>query len=329
MDFLRKDDRCKNSSTEEIVIYRTFSDILKRIVQETEDDIEKNEKIATESTVTKWLKENIEQNIEAFTKEDETLPDLDFQHFKETYHAIIKEIEEELISFELSESLDEKLLKLAYEAAKNNHFSIGSTGFVIAGFGEDDLFPHLLNYRLEGFILGRLKYVKLLEKEISYTNQQKNGTASIVPFAQKEMIDSFMGGIEPPMQEAIFDIVEEVLMEYPSQIEKHVGISFSDKNVTNMKKLGKDVYQSIKEAVYEYQQNHYIEPLLGIVRSLPKEDLADMAESLINLTSFKRRVSRSTESVGPPVDVALITKGDGFVWWKRKSFINSEINDRL
>ncbi|MFP3471815.1 hypothetical protein R0J90_17360, partial [Micrococcus sp. SIMBA_144] len=47
-----------------------------------------------------------------------------------------------------------------------------------------------------------------------------------------------------------------------------------------------------------HRQSNYIAPLLGIVRSLPKEELADMAEALVNLTSFKRRVSRATESVG-------------------------------
>ena len=93
--------------------------------------------------------------------------------------------------------------------------------------------------------------------------------------------------------------------------------------------MGKEVYESMEEAVKEYQQTNYVEPLLGVVRSLPKEELADMAETLVNLTSFKRRVTRATESVGPPIDVAIITKGDGFVWMKRKNYVNAEINARF
>ncbi|MFC4404890.1 hypothetical protein [Gracilibacillus xinjiangensis] len=330
LDFLRHDERFKNSQIEEVIIYRTFSGILKQIVREIEDDINQSEEEATNTIVENLMSVYIDRNIEEFEKKDKIIPALNFEEFKEKYHVTINEIEEEIISFKLTETLKEKLIILAYETARSHYFSTGSSGFVIAGFGEKDLFPHLLSFRLEGFILGQLKYTKELEKQISYTNQQEDGTAAIVPFAQREMIDSFMGGIEPDMEDAIFSIIQKVLTEYPNQIQQHIkDISFSNDHVTNIEKLGKDVYQSIKEAVWEYQQSNYIKPLLGIVRSLPKEDLADMAETLINLTSFKRRVSRATESVGLPVDVAFITKGDGFVWRKRKNFVNQELNARL
>lgn len=51
-----------------------------------------------------------------------------------------------------------------------------------------------------------------------------------------------------------------------------------------------------------------------------------MAESLVSLTSLKRRVSNETESVGGPTDVALISKGDGFVWVKRKHYFDPRLN---
>ncbi|MGP3662252.1 hypothetical protein ACTU9R_35435 [Burkholderia gladioli] len=51
-----------------------------------------------------------------------------------------------------------------------------------------------------------------------------------------------------------------------------------------------------------------------------------MAESLVNLTTFKRRVTPVPESVGGPVDVAVISKGDGFIWIKRKHYFSPELN---
>ena len=52
-----------------------------------------------------------------------------------------------------------------------------------------------------------------------------------------------------------------------------------------------------------------------------------MALSLVNITSFKRRVSiDELETVGGPVDVAVITKGDGFIWIKRKHYFDSSNN---
>ncbi len=62
---------------------------------------------------------------------------------------------------------------------------------------------------------------------------------------------------------------------------------------------------------------------------MPKDELAEMAETLVNLTAFKRRMSPTPESVGGPVDVAILSKGDGFVWVKRKHYFQSELNQHF
>ena len=62
---------------------------------------------------------------------------------------------------------------------------------------------------------------------------------------------------------------------------------------------------------------------------LSKEDLANMAESLIALTSLKRRMTSSEESVGGPVDVAVISKSDGFIWIKRKHYFDRALNEHF
>lgn len=59
---------------------------------------------------------------------------------------------------------------------------------------------------------------------------------------------------------------------------------------------------------------------------LDREDLANLVESLISLTSLNRRVTGSEEGVGGPTDVAIISKGDGFIWMKRKHYFNPELN---
>jgi hypothetical protein len=39
-----------------------------------------------------------------------------------------------------------------------------------------------------------------------------------------------------------------------------------------------------------------------------------------------RRMSPGEETVGGPVDVAFISKGDGFVWIKRKHYFKPDLN---
>lgn len=329
LDFLRQDPRFNNSEVEEIIVYRTFSDILKRIVREVEDNIENSDQNVNNEKVSEWLMDCVKNNLSLYKKKQEVYLNMEYNQFREKFGSVVKEIKEELISFELPEELKEKLLQLAFEATRKDYFSLGSTGIVIAGFGEQEIFPHLLNYRLEGFVFGELKYKLLKEKKISYTSDKREGTAVITAFAQREMVDSFIGGIEPNMEDAIFGIIKQVLTGYQEQIQTHLNITFNDEQVKEIENLGNDLYKSIEDAVEEYQEKNYIDPLLGIVRSLPKEELAEMAETLVNLTSFKRRVSRATESVGPPIDVAVITKGDGFIWMKRKNYVDQVINARF
>ncbi|MFC2949476.1 hypothetical protein [Virgibacillus sediminis] len=328
MDFLQRDERFTNKDVESVIVYRTFSDVLKRVVREVEGHIDEAEDVE-DKDVTEWLKSSVRSRIEEYREKEEEILQLDYQQFKDTFQSVVNEIQEELITYEVPEELKEDLYILAFEALRKDYFSVGSTGLVICGYGEKEIFPHMLNYRLEGSVFGQMKYKLLKERKISYTNDEADGTASITAFAQREMVDSFIGGIEPNMEEAIFGIIDRVLASYHEQIQKHLDINFSEEQVTELKNLGNEVYDSIEEAVDEYQQNNYIEPLLGVVRSLPKEELAEMTEALINLTSFKRRVTRATESVGPPIDVAVITKGDGFIWMKRKNYVNAEINSRF
>ena len=72
-----------------------------------------------------------------------------------------------------------------------------------------------------------------------------------------------------------------------------------------------------------------VQPMMSIVQALPKEELASLAGALVNLTSLKRRVSLEAETVGGPIDVALISKGDGFVWIQRKHYFPAELNHQF
>ena len=330
--FLNKDERFRDKGVEEIIVYRIFSDNLKRLVKEVEERMARKEHMeegVSSKRVTNWLGEAADQQIQSFQKEEHEFIEMDENIFKERFGSVVIEIIDELIKYEIPEELTEKFYKLAFEAVQKDYFSVGSTGFVIGGYGDKEIFPRLLNYRLEGFVFGQLKFKKLKDKKISYTTDKDDGTATITAFAQRDMVDSFISGIEPNMEDLVFNIISGVLRNYPAEIQKHLAIEFTKEQVRDLEVMGREIYESMESAITEYQERNYIEPLLGVVRSLPKEELADMAEALVSLTTFKRRVTRATESVGPPIDVAIITKGDGFIWMKRKNYVNQEINAYL
>ena len=94
-----------------------------------------------------------------------------------------------------------------------------------------------------------------------------------------------------------------------------------------MKKLDFDsVIKDITLQINKEMRETYTDPLLNTVVSLDKEDMANMAESFISLTSLVRRMQPGEETVGGPVDVAVISKGDGFVWINRKQYFKPELN---
>ena len=59
---------------------------------------------------------------------------------------------------------------------------------------------------------------------------------------------------------------------------------------------------------------------LKALRNYSLQDMAHLAKNLISMTSFERHMTFSQEGVGAPVDVAVISKNNGFTWLNRKSW---------
>ena len=83
----------------------------------------------------------------------------------------------------------------------------------------------------------------------------------------------------------------------------------------------------------EHAAERYRQSIYDAVAYLPKDELAAMAESLVSLTAFKQRVTPvvtgGDESVAGPIDVAVLSKGDGFVWIKCKRYYDPSLNHPL
>lgn len=94
-----------------------------------------------------------------------------------------------------------------------------------------------------------------------------------------------------------------------------------------LKKLDVDTeINDLTQKISSEMHKCYTDQLLNTVILLDKEDMANMAGSFISLTSLVRRMQPGEETVGGPVDVAVISKGDGFVWIRRKHYFKPELN---
>lgn len=207
-------------------------------------------------------------------------------------------------------------------------WNFDSGGIVIAGFGKNDVFPVLYSYAVEGIFGGALKSDRR-ENQSNDVNQSKSAT--IVPFAQGEIVYRFIQGMDPEYKRELTSFVNNLLtVEYPASIvEKlsgHIPETGVGKLRDDLEQMGRAIADNIWEQWGKWEHQKFVSPVLDIVGDLPKDDLAAMAESLVNLTSFKRRITAEMETVGGPIDVAVISKGDGFVWIKRKHYFEKDLN---
>jgi hypothetical protein len=155
----------------------------------------------------------------------------------------------------------------------------------------------------------------------------ENG-AVIVPFAQREMVDIFMSGMDPRFAAEFIGGLAKTFQEYPGVIIDSIGKLTEDEKKGLKEKFGetsREIVLQIGNQLNSYRSFNFT-PIVNVVAALPKTDLASMAESLVNLTSLKRRVSLQAETVGGPVDVAVISRSDGFIWIKRKEYFRPELN---
>ena len=266
-------------------------------------------------------------------KHDEwmNLPDLfdEFDQFHkvvmDTYKATTRKIIKEIFQFlpinDLSLNL---LLTLGSLFFCKRRFTDRVSGIVIAGFGELEIFPSAIEFYLESIVLGRLKFQK--RDSVQITREQN---AIIIPFAQHEMVNTFVEGIDPGYRDFLIGYYNNIISKYPKTVLSIISEISIERKSELQKKLnsaGKKILEDFETERNNYISVNHINPILEAVSVLPKDELASMAESLVNLTSFKRKISMQAETVGGPIDVAVISKGDGFVWIKRKHYFKPEYN---
>lgn len=221
--------------------------------------------------------------------------------------------------------LKTKLRRLSVLSVTKAEFGDEYTGIVFAGFGEKQHFPVVQSMKVGGVILD---FVRHSAPEIEAVSDQN--PSSVTPFAQSEMVTTFLEGINPRLRtsfirnfvtlalglpdtviDAISDLDDDRKSHWKAQVRGQATVAIN----TMLEKLKRHRYE-----------NHY-GPIHAALVHLPKDELANVAEALVNLNSFQKKVSMDDETVGGPIDVAVISKGDGLIWIKRKHYFSRELNE--
>jgi len=281
-----------------------------------------------QNLIVKVIEETIE---EAYDEWDQCkyLDGYDYEFAKKIcarYENKIKEtIDEIFFDYLISEESKERLIKISGYMFTKDNFLPSHSGIVLVGYGEEDMFPSLFSLKFDRVVNNKLKYKKDRKIKIDCKTRRE-----IVTFAENETIDTFLSGFDSVIQNALIDTLRRILFyDYPNLVVnelEELDLIKKEKIMRILRDKSEGPLNELISFINTYTTENS-KPIHEAAEVIPKGDLAFMAETLINLTSFKRKYSMNQrETVAGPIDVAVISKGDGFIWIKRKHYFDSGLN---
>jgi hypothetical protein len=90
----------------------------------------------------------------------------------------------------------------------------------------------------------------------------------------------------------------------------------------NLFKIPQDQLPQIMQVIQQKLQVPLLSP------AMPLQDAIDLADFLVDLTIKLSRFSPGAPTVGGPIEIAAISKHEGFRWIKRKYYFDRELNPR-
>lgn len=234
--------------------------------------------------------------------------------FRARYSDVIESVIPETFKVEVDEEAKKLLERLAFSILKSSRPSDLRTGLVFGGFAKNDMFPTLRYMEVDGIFFDQLKILTCSEIDID----RKKTKAAVVPFAQKEMVERFMYGLDSSLERDIASFVKSVVNEVVEVAGKSVDEA--------IEAVIKEKVSARFDTLLGKLKDGSRQDLLDVVYFMSKKELADIAHALVELTSQKRRFSTDEQTVGGPIDVAILTKNEGFIWIQRKHYFDSDIN---
>lgn len=302
IEYLDAFPEAKTNFAEIEMIKKYTHDIIDLILQRSEkviNEVIKNGQRITDDKLLDILIECTTEIYQILTSSFEPTFNFDDNYFNSNYSNLITGIIDYKIYNNVPDvHLKTAILNLIKFVLKTDFEIISKSSLVFAGYGDKEVLPAMVEIELNGSFNQVIKYNYKNESKISI-NQNK--MSEIMSFAQTDMIDTVIQGSHPYIDQKIIEIIKATSLD---EREK----------------------ECVLREIDDYKFSEFIYPFHQTIVNLPLVELPHMAETLINLTSFKRKYSQNLESVGGPVDTLTISKGEGPIWISRKHYFNIDNN---
>ncbi|MCU4652248.1 hypothetical protein N8I71_05370 [Roseibacterium sp. SDUM158016] len=250
--------------------------------------------------------------------------DFSRERFSHQHSTEIRGFLEEQLDILITKPVLTSMITACYEVSRRAIPSGAETGVVLAGFGDDELLPVVQELCVDGTLDGK---VRAWTRRVRNANNAETSGGAVMPFAQSDIAHLFIEGLLPEFIEymsrtlhgALDRMSEELINAYVPSVDQTVEIA-------KQRIAAEAMTKSFLDHFRKFRNEAFVQPMMTVINSLPKEEMAAVAEALVETTSLRRKMDSPLETVGGPVDVAIISKSDGFVWIKRKHYFDIELN---
>jgi hypothetical protein len=219
--------------------------------------------------------------------------------------------------FPLSPGATQRLREIAIYAVVKDLFLEDVTGLVFAGFGEEERYPNVVTYFASAIVGGYLKRAEASADAIDTDTKSK-----IRVFADSEVTNAFIRGIDFNLERRLYGgfrmmmggLVDQVIAAFPDASPAQrddVRTRFQNSFVPRY-------VEAFRGMIADYQQQTFINPILRVLEIASRTELAQTAKELVGLNIFKKRIMAQKETVGGAIDVAMISRENGFQWFSRQ-----------
>lgn len=238
---------------------------------------------------------------------------------------IDKRIAEAFGTFRINADAMKALYDLAKAIVAKEKIPLASlSGIVVAGFGESEHFPVMQHIEMGEVFENRLKYIEKPTIKIDHERP-----SHIEPFADAEMVKTFLHGMNPGFELRMVSEVAKLVVDLPNAVVDSISDlddAAKPKWKRKFRTQSKKAIDTLMEQLEKLRNERHLAPIQQAVANMPKDELGHAASRLVSLNWFQKRMSLTDETVGGPVDVAVISKGDGLIWIERKHYFRAELN---
>lgn len=277
----------------------------------------------------KWLKQGVCPQFEGYS----------IEQFHQYAHLVIDDFfEQKIKQFDMEDCDDESdveiynlisSIKGPIEHALLTRLTTRNTNnatLIFSGYGTEEKYPSLVAAKVSEGFDNKVNY-HISPDDIVKIDEEH--PVAICPFAQKDVAKAILRGIHRSYSADVLHHISDMYLDIFAN--GHCNTSATKDKNENDEIFDDEFYEALNQIEFDDLKKKFCNSVRRKLDSNQRvwekalkdydlQSMASLAGNLINLTGFHRILTFQQEGVGGPVDLAVISKTEGFTWLSRKSW---------